>query len=115
MADDSGIKVSSEIEQRLTQAFELDHLEVINESHQHNVPANSETHFKLVMFSEDFVELSRIKRHRAVNSLLQDLLAGSVHAMAIHTYTTSEWQKRFGSAPLSPPCLGGENKPVSGD
>ena len=45
MADDSGIKVSSEIEQRLTQAFELDHLEVINESHQHNVPANSETHF----------------------------------------------------------------------
>lgn len=120
MADDSATQISGEIEKRLAQAFELDHLEVINESHRHNVPSNSETHFKLVMVSEEFAELSRIKRHRAVNSLLQDLLAGSVHAMAIHPYTTTEWRKRFGAAPLSPPCFGGESlgaesKPASGD
>jgi len=34
-------------------------------------------------------------------------LAGPVHALALHTYTLSEWQQRHGEAPLSPPCLGG--------
>ena len=97
-----------EIEQRMVKAYALDHLEVINESHQHNVPANSQTHFKLVLVTDEFADLTRIKRHRAINALVEDLLAGPVHAMALHLYTTAEWRKRFGGAPLSPRCHGGE-------
>ena len=39
--------------------------------------------------------------------MLADELAGSVHALALHTYTESEWRERFGAAPMSPPCFGG--------
>ncbi|MFM8314373.1 MAG: BolA/IbaG family iron-sulfur metabolism protein, partial [Deltaproteobacteria bacterium] len=41
------MKIENEIQKKLTGAFSPSFLEVINESHQHSVPANSETHFKV--------------------------------------------------------------------
>ena len=43
-----------------------------------------------------------------VNNMLANELAGPVHALALHTYTRDDWRKRFGEAPMSPPCLGGK-------
>ena len=43
-----------EIERKLTEGLDAVHLEVINESGQHNVPAGSESHFKVVVVSGDF-------------------------------------------------------------
>ena len=96
------------IEQQLARAFAPAHLEVINESRNHNVPDGAETHFKVVVVSERFAGERLLGRHRAVNAVLADELAGSVHALAMHTYTQAEWRKRFGDAPLSPPCRGGD-------
>jgi BolA family transcriptional regulator, general stress-responsive regulator len=92
------------IEAVLGSALPLLHLEVANESHGHHVPAGSETHFKVVLVSTDFEQQSRVARHRRVNVLLADEFAAGMHALAIHTYTSAEWQTRHGEAPMSPPC-----------
>jgi len=105
--------IGSELESRLADEFDLQHLEVVNESHQHNVPENSQTHFKLVLVSSEFAGMTRIKRHRRINALIPDLLAGEVHALALHPYSPAEWVERFGSAPMSPPCLGGDGATAS--
>ena len=102
--------IASEIEHRLDASFALAHLEVINESDQHNVPPGSQSHFKLVLVASEFDGQRLLARHRAVNAVLADLLAGEVHALALHTYTAAEWASRFGTAPMSPPCLGGGGK-----
>ena len=78
-----------------------------NESGNHNVPPGSESHFKVVAVSEDFTAQRLLSRHRRINALLAEELAGPVHALSIHAYTPAEWRRRFGAAPLSPPCLGG--------
>ncbi|MEZ5557244.1 MAG: BolA/IbaG family iron-sulfur metabolism protein [Pseudomonadales bacterium] len=101
------VSMQSVIEDKLAARFELSHLEVINESAGHNVPRGSETHFKVVLVAPEFTGLRLLARHRLVNQTLAAELAGGVHALAIHTYTEAEWRERFGSAPLSPPCLGG--------
>lgn len=95
------------IEQKLQQAFQPATLSVVNESHTHNVPPNSETHFKLVIVSTAFDGLRLIQRHRQVNDVLAAELIGPVHALAMHTYTPSEWEKREENSPLSPKCKGG--------
>ena len=95
------------IELKLTEALELAHLEVINESHGHNVPAGSESHFKVVLVAADFEGLSRIDRHRQVNALMADEFDSGLHALAVHPYTEAEWRKRHGNAPMSPPCASG--------
>lgn len=81
------------------------HLEVENESHMHNVPAGSESHFKILVVSDQFDGQMLIKRHRLLNSILSEELT-QIHAMALHTMTPDEWAEK-GAAPTSPPCEGG--------
>ena len=100
--------VQERIEQKLAAVLQPVHLEVANESGGHSVPAGSETHFKVVVVADAFEGERLLARHRRVNEALAAELAGGVHALAIHTYTVEEWQKRFGDAPMSPPCLGGQ-------
>ena len=92
------------IESFLDKGIVLLHLDVIDESQGHNVPDGAESHFKVIAVSGEFEGLSRINRHRRVNSLLQSEFDSGMHALAIHAYTESEWKVRFGEAPLSPPC-----------
>lgn len=99
--------MQSQIEQKLADGISALHLDVLNESNNHNVPAGSESHFKVTVVSEDFAGLPLIKRHRMINAILADELNGQIHALALHTYTTEEWDKISNNAPMSPPCLGG--------
>lgn len=99
--------VQTEIEKKLADTFTPLHLEVINESNNHNVPEGSESHFKVVVVSPEFAGKNLLARHRMINSALADELKNSIHALAIHTYTENEWKEESGGAPMSPPCLGG--------
>ncbi len=98
--------VQSIIEEKL-QALRPEVMEVLNESHMHSVPANSETHFKVTLVSEDFANTRKVQRHQKVYALVADELAGPVHALALHLYTPDEWQAGQQSSPDSPNCLGG--------
>ena len=53
--------VEASIRQKLTSQLQTTHLEIINESYMHNVPKNSETHFKVVVVSNKFADLPLIK------------------------------------------------------
>jgi len=93
------------IESKLTDAFSPQELQVVNESHMHNVPPGSESHFKVTLVSEAFSGLRQVKRHQLIYAELSEELAGSVHALALHTYSPADWLGA--SVPLSPDCLGG--------
>lgn len=104
------MSVQQTIVDKLNQHFAPLFIEVLNESHMHNVPANSETHFKVTLVSDSFQGKRLIQRHRAVNELLADEIAGPVHALALHTFTQEDWTKKQGVSPSSPNCLGGASK-----
>jgi len=99
--------VQSEIETTLTAEFSPVVLQVMNESHMHSVPANSETHFKVVLVSANFEGKRKVSRHQQVYAALASQLQGPVHALALHTYTEDEWHQRQAQAPESPDCMGG--------
>jgi len=73
----------------------------------HSVPANSETHFKVVVVSDSFVGKRQVQRHQQIYSALASELEGGVHALSIHTYAPEEWQDKV---PASPACMGGSKK-----
>ncbi|MDN6297589.1 MAG: BolA/IbaG family iron-sulfur metabolism protein [Halomonas sp.] len=98
--------LQTQIEHKL-EALAPSVLQVENESHRHNVPPNSETHFKVTLVSQQLDGLMPVKRHQQVYKLLADELAGPVHALALHLYTPAEWQARGGQRPDSPDCRGG--------
>ena len=99
------MQVQQQIQDQL-QALQPQYMELLNESHTHAVPPNSETHFKLVLVSEQFQGMRKVARHQAVYKLLAEQLSGPVHALALHLYTPQEWSEK-GVAPESPNCMGG--------
>ncbi|KAL0270033.1 UNVERIFIED_CONTAM: hypothetical protein PYX00_007577 [Menopon gallinae] len=82
------------------------HLDVINESYMHNVPKGSETHFKVIVVSDKFENVSLVQRHRTIQQLLGYELENGVHALSIVAKTPTQWSEDSEVKP-SPKCLGG--------
>lgn len=83
--------VRDRMEAKLTAAFTPQFLNVIDESHKHaghlghdgGAGHGGETHFRVQIVAPGFSGKSRIERHRAVNTLLAEEIAGGVHALAL--------------------------------
>ncbi|MEX2614973.1 MAG: BolA/IbaG family iron-sulfur metabolism protein [Alphaproteobacteria bacterium] len=99
--------IQETITQKIAASLTPAHLEVINESHMHNVPPGSESHFKLVVVASTFDGMPRVRRHQQVNGILEAELKGGVHALSMQTLTPEEWAARGGAILESPLCLGG--------
>ena len=93
--------MENHLKNQLDLSLSPSHCEVLNESSQHSGPA-TESHFKVVVVSSYFDEMKLIDRHRFINKLFVEELT-HIHALAMHTYTPEEWQKRK-TAPISPEC-----------
>jgi BolA protein len=96
-----------DIEHKLRTGLAPLHLAVVNESGMHSVPPGSETHFRVLVVSPEFDGATRVARHRRVNGLLAEELAGGVHALAIDAWTPEEWERQ-GAPSVSPACRGGD-------
>ncbi len=98
--------IREQIEEKLRAEFDPLFLEVTDESYRHNVPAGSESHFKVVLVSDRFSGERFLNRHRMIYSTLAAELASTVHALALHTYTVKEWEGLQDTVFASPSCRG---------
>ena len=88
------MSIEAQIRDRLMVAFTPQRLDVINQSHLHaghgSSPGTGESHYEVLIVSGRFQGLSRIERHRLVNTAVGELLASKVHALALRTYAPGE-------------------------
>jgi len=81
------MSIEQSIREKLTEAFEPEALEVVNQSHLHaghaGSPGTGESHFAVKVVSSAFAGKSRLERHRMVNDVLAEELSGSIHALAL--------------------------------
>lgn len=88
------MSVTSRLREKLMIGLRPTRLDVINESELHaghrNSPGTGESHFRILVISEAFTGRSRVERHRLVNELLKEELAGGVHALALSTVAPGE-------------------------
>ena len=91
--------VEDTIREKLTKAFAPLNLVVENESAKHAGHAGArdhlgrhtgETHFRVLAVSKAFAGKSLVQRHREINEVLKEELAGPVHALAIKAQTPAE-------------------------
>jgi BolA protein len=82
------------ITKKLTEAFEPQSLEVVDESHRHEGHAGhrpgGQTHYRVYIVSQAFKGKTRVERHRMINATLSGELADGVHALAIHASAPGE-------------------------
>lgn len=94
MTDTATGPLAEIIAARLTDQLAPSHLEVINDSHHHaghmGDDGTGESHFTVIVESEQFVGLNRVARQRLVNQALADLLSSRIHALAIRARAPGE-------------------------
>ena len=72
--------------ERLTAAFEPSHIEIIDDSHLHagHVGARSgKGHFTVIIKSDQFKGVARLKQHQAIYQALGELMTTDIHALVI--------------------------------
>ena len=94
--------IANQIESILHQSIDASLLQVINESKNHS-RAGDNTHFKVVIVSDDFIKQSMIQRHKKLNTMLEEIFK-QVHALSIRAYTQTEWDQLIIDA-NSPVCV----------
>jgi BolA family transcriptional regulator, general stress-responsive regulator len=99
---------TDDLKQKLQDTFNPQYIELINDSSNHNVPAGSESHFTLILVSEQFEGKSRIQKHRLVNEALANELKTQIHALSLKLFSPSEYEKLESVDTTQPPCLGGD-------
>ena len=72
---------------KLQEALSPQEIEVQDVSHKHAGHSGwregGETHFEVRIRADQFAGMSRVERHRLVNGILADELAGGVHALQL--------------------------------
>ncbi len=98
------MKIEQKIQDKLTQDFSPDYLDVLNESHLHSGPA-TESHFRVLLVSDIFEGKPLIARHRTVQESLKSVI-GDIHALGIQALTLTEFETKKASLIKSPACKG---------
>ena len=97
------MKIALKIKTLCCNSININSIDIINESHLHNTPLNSETHFKLIIVTDDFVGLKLIERHKKVHKVLAGLL-DNIHALSMHLFTSEEFKDNKSDLE-SPQCV----------
>jgi len=100
--------IKEKIEESLKTGISSLFIEVINESPNHNVEDGAESHFKVIVVSDDFENLRQVQRHQLIYKVLSEEMK-LIHAIAIHPFTKTEWDSNQQSSSDSPDCLGGSS------
>lgn len=96
------MNIEQQIINKLNDEFKPSSLKIVNESFMHNVPAGSESHFKIVVVSQSFTDKTLIQRHKLIYKSLDTIMI-LIHALSIHAFDKNE----FDSNPMildSPQC-----------
>ncbi len=99
------------LKDKLTKELTPTFLHIEDESGNHSVPEGSESHFKVVVVSEQFEGTSKIQRHQKIYGALGEEFKTGLHALSIRAYTVLEWEREKQQGGYdSPDCLGGSKK-----
>tara|TARA_B100000886_G_scaffold89474_1_gene58964 strand:- start:4274 stop:4576 length:303 start_codon:yes stop_codon:yes gene_type:complete len=95
-------KIKNTIKDLLKTEFNPATLIIENESFMHNVPENSESHFKIILASECFKDIPNVKRHQLIYKSLENVM-NKIHALSIYAFDLDEIEKNP-SVIESPDC-----------
>tara|TARA_Y100000591_G_scaffold331525_1_gene365729 strand:+ start:275 stop:544 length:270 start_codon:yes stop_codon:yes gene_type:complete len=72
------------------------YVKIIDDSHAHKghkgVSRNENTHFKLEIVSDQFLNKTQVKRHQYVYELCDPFFKRGLHALSLNTMTIAEWK-----------------------
>ncbi len=91
--------ITSIINDKLNKQLSIIKLKVEDESHLHQGHAGylegGETHFNIMVVSDDFIGKNKVVRHKMIYKILDEEIEGRIHALSIKALTQSELDNKL--------------------
>ena len=84
------------MKKRLENHLDLEHFEVkdFTGRHLNHEQHNGGFHLEAIIVSDNFKDLSLIKRHKKVYKAMDELMKHEIHALSMKTMTLKEWEEK---------------------
>jgi len=94
-SDQNTMVIKSDMESRLKNLVNLIHFEVkdFTGRHLNHKLHDGGFHLEAVIVSDDFKELTLVKRHKIVYEAMGELMKHEIHALSMKTLTVLEWEE----------------------
>ena len=88
--------IEIEMKKRLENHLDLKHFEVkdFTGRHLNHEQHDGGFHLEAIIVSDDFHDLSLIKRHKKVYLAMDELMKHEIHALSMKTLTVMEWENQ---------------------
>ena len=92
------MNVIQKIEEQIRCSVNVININIIDESIKHanhyvSFSSNFPSHIKLILISDDFIEMNTFKRHKLMYNLLKDEMK-LIHSISLHLYTQNEYNSK---------------------
>lgn len=89
--------IERDLKDILEKKFNSGNVEITNNSHLHaghaGSPGTGQSHFDILIVSDDFINQSRVTRHRMVNDPISHLFDKGLHALSLKLFTNDEYKR----------------------
>lgn len=94
--DEKSTAIEIEMKKRLENHLDLKHFEVkdFTGRHLNHEQHNGGFHLEAIIVSNNFNDLSLIKRHKKVYAAMDELMNHEIHALSMKTLTIKEWENQ---------------------
>ncbi|MCW5197525.1 BolA family protein [Buchnera aphidicola] len=82
------------IKKKIQKQIKVKYLKIYNTSFMHPKLKNNNSHFKIIIVSQDFLKINILRRHQIIYNILSKELKKVIHGIEIFTYTFKEWIKK---------------------
>jgi BolA protein len=86
------MNIQNSIEKMLTDTYKPVQLDIVNESDLHSGPKGRESHFKVLLVSDFFIDMKRVDRQKHIFQTL-NLIMTKIHALSLRVLTLAEAEK----------------------
>ena len=70
------------------------HIDDNRKNHTHHIEYAGGGHYKAIIVSDDFKDLTLLKRHQKVYEILGELIKNEIHAFSMQTLTIEEYKTK---------------------
>lgn len=93
------------IKEYLVSKMNINHIEIYNDSKSHKYANNALTHLKIVIISDNFINMKTINRHRLIFKKLYEIHKENIYSITLYTYTLNEWKYKKNKNNYSIKCF----------
>ena len=87
--------IIKKINKLISKKLNISKIEIIDDSHKHrnHKKDTSGGHFRLLIVSDNFKEMSLIKRHQLIYNILDEMIKTEIHALSMKLLDVEEYNK----------------------